>query len=109
MPSLANIQKVLNNAKFNPKKPGPLNVVSHSAGPSYLELRAQEFILEAQEKREDLKNLATIIVSGAPSLAGTQEEDKVRFQDELRNYKHQLTRAIQCLSLAIVKVENAEF
>jgi hypothetical protein len=104
MPSLKQVREILNEAKFNPKDPGPLNVVSHSSGPSYLESRTMEFIMEAQIKRDDLRNLATII-TGQSGM----EEDKVRLQEEHHQYKKRLIRGIQCLVLAIIKVENGEF
>ncbi len=89
-PSLKDIREILNQAKFNPKEPGPLNVVAHSSGPSYLESRAIEFIMEAQVWRGNIPL--------------NQKETS-----EQEQYKHKMIRAIQCLSLAIVKMEKGEF
>lgn len=103
------MREVLNQAKFNPKAPGPLNIVAHSTGPSYLESRSMEFIMEAQIKRDDLKHLATIMIGDVVDLENTRDKDQERFQNELNQYKQRMIRAIQCLSLAVVKVENGEF
>ena len=97
MPSLSDVRTILNKAKFNPKKPGPLNVVAHSAGPSYLESRATEFIMEGQLNRQNLRGIHSPIM------------DKESAQKELKRYKHNLIRGIQCLALAIAKVERGEF
>ena len=108
MPSLKDIRVILNEAKFNPKEPGPLNIVSHSTGPSYLESRSIEFTMEAQIKRDDLKHLATLI-TGSILDVNVRDKDQERFQNELNQYKQKMIRAIQCLALAIIKVENGEF
>lgn len=108
MPSLKDIRETLNQAKFNPKDPGPLNVVAHSTGPSYLEMRSMEFIMEAQIDRSNLRDLANLIVGGIP-IDAAQSEDSARAAIEFKNYKQKMIRAIQCLSLAIIKVENGEF
>ena len=94
MPSLAKVRKVLTEAAFNPKTPGPLNIVAHSSGPSYLESRTMEFIMEAQIKR---MNIATEPGEYKGPAISTDE------------YKKKLIRGIQCLTLAIIKVENGEF
>ena len=91
MPSLKNIREILNQAKFNPKEPGPLNIVAHSTGPSYLESRAIEFIMEAQIWRGDIPI------------------EHAEGSTEVENYKQKMIRGIQCLTLAIIKVENGEF
>jgi hypothetical protein len=98
----------LNQAKFNPKDPGPLNVVAHSSGPSYLEMRSMEFIMEAQIDRGNLRDLKNLIIGGIPTDSALNE-DNARAVIEFKNYKQKMLRAIQCLSLAIIKVENGEF
>jgi hypothetical protein len=108
MPSLKNVREILNQAKFNPKDPGPLNVVAHSSGPSYLEMRSMEFIMEAQIDRSNLRDLANLIVDGIPTDT-VINEDNLRAAETFKSYKQKMLRAIQCLSLAIIKVENGEF
>jgi hypothetical protein len=93
MPSLKQVREILNQTKFNPKDPGPLNVVAHSSGPSYLESRTMEFIMEAQINRIKLRDF---------------KESEQQIESE-KFYKKRLIRGIQCLVLAIIKVENGEF
>ncbi len=51
-PSATLINKVLSEARFNPKIPGPLRVVCDHSDPHYCELRAMELIQEAKNIRE---------------------------------------------------------
>lgn len=99
MPSLKQIREILNQAKFNPKEPGPLNIVSHSSGPSYLETRAMEFIMEAQVSKGNLSKY--VIGHGF-------EEGEELYSEDITKYKQKMIRGIQCLTLAIIKVENGE-
>ena len=108
MPSLKMVREILNEAKFNPKDPGPLNIVAHSSGPSYLESRSMEFIMEAQIKRDDLRNLSAIITGKIPENP-IQNEDNIKAAQIHRDYQKKMIRAIQCLTLAIIKVEGGEF
>ena len=66
-----------------------------------------EFIMDAQVTRDNLKSLATFILG--QQKPETREKDQERFQLELNQYKKKLIRAIQCLTLAIIKVEDGEF
>ena len=68
-----------------------------------------EFIMEGQIKRGDLKSLATFIIGDPVDAHGTRDKDQERFQNELGQYKKKMIRAIQCLTIAIIKVENGEF
>ncbi len=97
----------MNEAKFNPKEPGPLNVVAHSSGPSYLESRAIEFVMEATNDRLDSRNLVALIKEKPDKF--NFDSEKETFELEAQAYKKKMLRAIQCLTLAIIKVENGEF
>lgn len=77
-PSLKSIGKVLREAQFNPRTLGPMATMVKIADKAYLEKRATEFIAEAEASR--------IVNRDA-------------------DYKNLMIRAIQCLSLAILKEE----
>lgn len=55
IPTATLLTKILNEAKFNPKTPGPMKVVADLCDPHYYELRAIELIQEAKEIREHQK------------------------------------------------------
>lgn len=93
--SMTNVRKVLSQAAFNPREPGPLNVVANSGNPSYFETRAIEYIAEAGIDRMNLQGLPPDNITDI-------------FQNHAGKYKHNLTRAIQMLTIAILKVEDGE-
>lgn len=51
-PTATLLSKTLNEAKFNPKTPGPMKIVADLCDPHYYEIRAVELILEAAEIRK---------------------------------------------------------
>jgi hypothetical protein len=77
-PSLKSIGRILSQAKFDPRIPGPLSTVVKIADANYLELKAIEFIQEARSERMAVQDFIS------------REE-----------YTKLLRRAIQCLALAI--------
>ena len=88
LPSMKQLKRVLSQAAFNPRLPGPMSAMVKIADRNYLEKRAIEFISEAESDR---------LASVGETLTGVpwKEEDYVK----------NLRRAIQCLALAIIKEE----
>ncbi len=74
-PSLTSIRKVMKEAVFNPKTPGPMKVVADMDDAGYFEKRAIESIFNASALR----------------VAGSGES---------KLYHAQITKAIQLLALA---------
>jgi len=88
LPSMKQLKRVLSQAAFNPRLPGPMSAMVKISDRNYLEKRAIEFVSEAEACRFVKKN------TGPDALNWEEEE-----------YQKHLRRAIQCLALAIVKEE----
>lgn len=86
-PTLARVTKLLNEAKFNPRVPGILNVIVNAGTPEYFEIRAMEFISEASITR------------------GTDTDEPYT---AFKQYKDELISAIRMLTIAVLKVEDGE-
>lgn len=59
LPSLSSLRKLLQSVQFNPRKPGPMKLISETDSPEYLELRAIECIRSAKQVRKDWDNVGT--------------------------------------------------
>ena len=92
--NMTNVRNLLKRAGFNPNTPGPLNVVAHSGNTSYFETRAQEYIKEAKLDRLKIREFP-------PNEEGL-------YNTHFDLYQHNMIRAIQMLTIAILKVEDGE-
>ena len=88
LPSMKQLKRVLSLAAFNPRLPGPMSAMVKISDRNYLEKRAIEFISEAEASRV--------------FAVGKKDFDLAMANEE---YQKHLRRAIQCLTLAIIKEE----
>ena len=94
--SLTRVRKLLDEAKFNPKKTGVMSITADAGNPSYFETRAIEFISEAQITRQEM-------------LKFIKEKELVAAEGTtLKQYKRELISAIKMLTIAVLKVEDGE-
>ena len=78
------LRMILNESLINPKKPGPMRVITDADNPEYWCQRAVEFIQE-----------------GNQAIGGLLANEGIMTVDErLRKYQHNLKKAITLLSLA---------
>ena len=94
--NITNVRKLLKKVVFNPNSPGPLQVVSQTGNPSYFETRALEYVEEARLDRMEARNLPI-------------DNIMEMFQDPREQYKQKLTRAMQMLLIAMMKVDSGEY
>lgn len=90
------IKKLLSEAAFNPKTPGPLSAILESKDPNYLPQRAIELIREAQistrrdDKLRSMKLAIQLLVMTQAILKASETEPKHReicnakFFDEMK-------------------------
>jgi len=80
-PSYTDISAFLRKCFFNPRKPGPLNIISDIGNAEYYEMRAIEYVKEAP-------------------LCYCKATIPQTFEEALESYDDKIIKAIQLLSLA---------
>ena len=94
--NITNVRNLLKKANFNPNSPGPLSVVAHSGNPSYFETRALEYIEEAKLDRMAIREIP-------------KDNIMEGFADPAGRYERKIIRAIQMLTIAVLKVQDGEW